>query len=261
MGTKIGLAGDWHCNNTWARHAIYTFSQAGITDVFQLGDFGVAFPKYGDRMLSDVHGACTRFDVNLYIVPGNHENWAWIDKLDFDPDAKVARLTDRVTVLDRGFRGELPHGRTVGALGGAPSIDFPNRIENVTWWPTEMITLRQAEDFAAAGEVDIMLAHDAPDGGTDAVQRIIDTPPDQSMWTDRGLAYAREGRELMNIAVAGAKPKVFAHGHFHVFDEKQTEDTKFLSLDQNNTHRNLISLDLETLDHEWLDIKMSIPAS
>ena len=166
MGTKIGLAGDWHCDWVFARHAIATFAEHEITDVFQLGDFGLGWPRgVGDNMLTSVEASCRRFGVNLYIVPGNHENWEWISKLEFDEVSNVCRLTNHVYVLGRGFRGKLPDDRTVVALGGAPSIDFPNRTEYISWWKNEMITLREAEEVAAEGYADIFLAHDAPTAG------------------------------------------------------------------------------------------------
>ena len=79
------------------------------------------------------------------------------------------------------------------------------------------------------------------------------------MWTEQGLRYAREGRELMNIAFQGVKPKVFAHGHFHVWDELETEDTKFLSLNMNGAFNNMAALDCETLEHEWLELIQELP--
>lgn len=64
----------------------------------------------------------------------------------------------------------------------------------------------------------------------------------------------------MNQAYNGVKPKVFAHGHYHVKGEKQTEDTKFLSLScDGDADGNLLVLDTETLEHEWITILREIP--
>lgn len=249
---KIGLAGDWHGQVTWTTTALSVFGSQGIHNVFQLGDFGLGWPGGWDNLFRHTADACTRFDVNLFIVPGNHENWDWIDELEFTND--VARIHPRISVLGRGFRGELPYNRTVAALGGAPSIDYHLRTAGMSWWPTEMIKLEEAEHQASLGHADIFLAHDAPDGTTDAVERIIHDPDASKFWSSGGLAYAREGRELMNIAFQGIKPKVFAHGHYHVADEKETDETKFLSLGPNGFTHNLLALDLKTLEHEWLNM-------
>lgn len=249
--TKIGLAGDWHGNDAWASYVIQTFGELGVRRVFQLGDFGLGWPGDGwGQMRTRVRGACRKADVTLEIVPGNHENWAWINSKMGDLPYQV---TDRVTMLPRGYRWEID-GRTFVALGGAPSIDFLWRVEGRSWWREEMITLEEAEAVAAAGHADVMLTHDAPRNSTDEVNRIIATPPELSGWPERALAYAREGHLLMETAFAGVQPKVFAHGHFHVTGEKQVGDTKFLSLGMDGQQGNALILDLDTLDHEWIDL-------
>lgn len=257
MTEKIGIAGDWHGNLDWAREALATFAANGITNVFHLGDFGLGWP--GGRWpqyLNEVTGATVKHGIWLHIIPGNHENYDWINSrlLDQNPEDGVIAVTDRISVFPRGYRFDLPHDRSGLALGGAPSIDFKSRTEGRSWWREEMITLAEAERVAEAGHADIMFTHDAPDGGTDAVQRIIDSPDGERFWGRPGILYAREGRELMNIAFAGVQPKVFAHGHFHVCDEKQVGDTKFLSFGCDGQTGNLAILDLETLDHQWIPI-------
>lgn len=261
MTTRIGLAGDWHGSTGWARSAIAAFGRQGILHVHHVGDFGLGWPGGWNQYINEVAGACVKNDVYLYITPGNHENYDYIAGLFGDNPDEPAHITDRVCVLPRGYRSDLHYEdangdaatRSYVSLGGAPSIDFEWRQEGLSWWQAEMITLEEAEKVAADGYADIMITHDAPDGGTDEVQRIIDTPWRDSGWSDRGLRYAKEGRMLMNIAFQGVRPKVFVHGHFHVGGEAQRGDTKFLSLDCDGSRsKNLVILNLETLDHEWV---------
>jgi predicted phosphodiesterase len=246
--SKIGLAGDWHGNAQWARHALQTFHRHGIVTVFQLGDFGLGWPRHGMAFLGWVEQHCALLDIDLYIVPGNHENWEYIDSLLFENGR--CWLTDHVCVLERNARFEID-GRSFLALGGAPSIDYPARQEGVSWWRGEALTLRDVERAADEGYADIMLTHDAPDGGTRKVQTIIDNP-DYTFWPRKGLEYCAEGRELMNIAFKGVKPKVFVHGHFHVTDEALVNGTRFLSLGADGDEGNTLALDLDDLSHEWL---------
>lgn len=117
-----------------------------------------------------------------------------------------------------------------------------------------MITEAEARAVAEAGYADIMLAHDAPDYGTTKVQEIINTPPHVSGWSDSGLRYAKEGRTLMNIAFAGVKPKLFAHGHYHVFDATERGATKFLALACDGMHGNVAILHLDTLELDLLTV-------
>ena len=246
--SKIGLAGDWHGNAQWARHALQTFHQHGIVTVFQLGDFGLGWPKHGQAFLEWVNTHCELLDIDLYIVPGNHENWEYINALEFENGR--CWIASHVCVMERNARFEID-GRSFLALGGAPSIDFPHRTEGLSWWREEALTLRDVERAAEEGHVDVMLAHDAPDESTAKVDRIVATP---GGWSEEGLAYAKEGRELMNIAFAGVEPKVFAHGHFHVADEAERGGTQFLALGQDGMYGNTIALDLEDLSHEWIEL-------
>jgi predicted phosphodiesterase len=251
---KIGLAGDWHGRTMWARRALATFAQHDIHDIIQLGDFGVGWPGGWNKYINEVNGACHKWDQWLLVVPGNHENYDFIEAAHGEATEYMAQVGSRVAVMPRGFRANIG-GRSIVALGGAPSIDYERRQEGRTWWKAEAITDDDVARTTRGGHADIMVTHDAPDGGTDEVQKIIQTPQRESGWTHRGLAYAAEGRALMTQAFHGVKPKVFAHGHYHVADEKQVGDTKFLSLGCDGARMgNLVILDLETLEHEWVEV-------
>ena len=254
----IGLAGDWHGNDRWAVSVLESFYAVGIRTVFQLGDFGF-WPGYsGAAYLSKIMGACEALGMKLWIVPGNHEDYTQIE----DPetlDGSVPELQVlgkgegwEVAVLPRGFvwwEGE----RKFLAFGGAPSIDYPNRRLGISWWQEEMIRdsdlLRLIEDDG----VDVMLAHDAPDGGTAAVQAIINTPAHLSMWSDAGLAYCKEGRMKMNEAVRIVNPRLFAHGHMHVWDERYDEatDRRYVALGPDGVIPNVCVLNLDDMSVTW----------
>jgi len=250
----IGAAGDWHGNAIYSHAMLHALAKQGITTVMHVGDFGIGWPRHGQGYARFVDQVCEELGITLYITPGNHENWAYINQLPFRNGQ--AWIGERICVLERNTRFELD-GRSFLSLGGAPSIDFPSRTKGYTWWPEEMLTLADVEKAAADGYADVMLTHDAPAGGTDEVQKILDSPG--AFWTDAGLAYAREGQELMRIAVDGVKPALFIHGHFHVAGEKQVDETRFVSLDRDadrpgQRSRNAILLDTETLGYSWLEV-------
>ena len=73
------------------------------------------------------------------------------------------------------------------------------------------------------------------------------------MWSEAGLRYAREGRLLINEAVDIVKPSLFAHGHFHVSDERYSDEAncRYLSLGSDGDTSNVGILDLETLTFDW----------
>lgn len=250
---RIGLAGDWHGNKDWARHALRDFNVRGIDVVFQLGDFGLGFPPIPafNQYLSEVTGACIKNDIQLYIVPGNHENYDWMDENLVYGDNGIASINEHVHVLERGFRAVLGD-RTLVALGGAPSIDYPHRVMGRSWWPQEQISLEEAEAVAAGGHADIMLAHDSPNMGTQEVIDIVNTPQHISMWTTKGLNYAAEGRKLMDIAYYGVLPKFFAHGHYHTYGTRYDDPTFFASLHCDGFGYNTGILDLTDLSFSFV---------
>lgn len=266
--TKVALAGDWHGAFQWTRHALHTLGQAGIKRVFHLGDFSIGYEGWADYV-NICESILKYYDMELWVTPGNHENW---DVLDAYPYlAGQHWVSPHLVILERNARWKLPYEdedgdiqfRSFLSLGGAQSVDFQGRTEGVDWFPNECMTLADAQRAAREGHADVMLCHDAPDGGTLRVQQILDTP--QSMWSREALRRAAVHRNLMNMAVYGCYdtdgntlpgviPKVFAHGHMHAYDVRLTDDTLFLSLGCNNQQGNLMLLDLEDLTAEELPI-------
>lgn len=252
---RIGLVGDLHGNVNWAQGILQRLASLGIKHVFQVGDFGIWPGLEGADYLRRVTSTVRRLGLCLWIIPGNHEDYSQITDPD-DPEGGLERqiLAEgdgwEVALLPRGYAWELG-GRTFVALGGAPSIDFEMRKEGRSWWPEEMIRPSDIERLHRSAGADIMLCHDAPDGGTLQVQRIIDTPASQSMWSKEGLSYAAKGRMLMNHAYNVVKPKMFVHGHYHVPDMREGEDTTWISLGPDGQRFNTAILDLEDFTVMW----------
>jgi Icc-related predicted phosphoesterase len=246
--SKIMLAGDWHGDDYWAPSMIGLTRVLGIDYLFHLGDFGIWPGDWGRRYLDSIRSAAARNKVYVFITPGNHEDYSQINALPVGAGG-LQWLSRYVAIIPRGYRWEM-EGRSFVSLGGAPSIDFQDRREGISWWREEMITEADVERVEKGGYADVMLAHGSPDGGTAKVQQILG---DGSGWTAEGLRYAAQGREMMNAAVSSVKPRVFAHGHFHVADERDDGTTKWLSLDQQRSKKNMLTLDLETLEHRWIN--------
>jgi hypothetical protein len=249
--TIVGLAGDWHGSTDWAQSAIRQLAQCGVKRIYHLGDFGIWPGDSGARYLTRVNAAAKRYGLTLWVTPGNHEDYAQIAAIPAERDDGLQWITSNIALIPRCHRWEHG-GRTFVSLGGAPSIDYQARTENVTWWPNEMITYGEACRVHEDGHADVMLTHDSPDGGTAAVQQIIDTPAAKSPWSIEGLNYAREGRLLMNHAVEGVRPKLLAHGHFHAPDDTGPQaGTRYLSLGCDNQQMNVALLRLDDLAVSW----------
>lgn len=247
----VGLAGDWHGNLAWAREAIRSLAGAGIKRIYHLGDFGVWPGAQGQKYLNHVNATAKHYDIEIWVTPGNHEDYDQIAGVPAERDDGLQWIRSNIALIPRGHRW-VDHERSFVSLGGAPSIDFEARTVGVSWWPAERIEYGEVMCVIADGYADVMLAHDAPDGGTAAVQSIIDTPADKSPWSAKGLAYATEGRQLMNEAVAGVEPILFAHGHYHAPDDTgPQEPTRYLSLGCDNQPQNVCLLRLDDLAVSW----------
>jgi hypothetical protein len=251
---KCLLAGDWHGNMRWVNSVFEWADERDIRTIYQAGDFGFWPGATGMLYLNAVTQLCEKYKITLWVTPGNHEDYTQIH----DPETTDGYVPERQVVaegegwefaiLPRGYRWEFG-GLQFLSFGGAPSIDFENRREGVSWWPEEMI--RESDllrlPFSGEREVDVMICHDAPDGGTPRVQAIIDTPADQSMWTQAGLDYAKQGREIMNKAVEIVKPRSFVHGHFHAPDlfYNKDQDCTYLSLGMDGEDANVVIFSTE----------------
>jgi len=263
--TVVALAGDSHGNYPWARDRIREVAERGVDTMLHLGDFGIWPGNNGRAYLIRVENACAEHGMRILVTPGNHEDWGRLTALWENPKQRDATgamlpidLTPHITVLPRGHRFEID-GRSFVSLGGAPSVDMDNRTERVDWWPEERITAEDVERTVAGGYADVMLSHDSPDRPyqTAAVEHVVHGDSGWS-WSDQALAHAAAGRERMTEAFLGVKPRLFAHGHYHVRDEASVQipgadhETRIWSLHADGRAGNLRFLDLETLDDpEW----------
>lgn len=244
----VALLGDVEGDTAWTVDRLHEVGRRGdVRWVLQLGDL-----RYGTRLdLDAVERACARHGLRMLSVGGNHEDWARLAPVLAEGAGPLA-VSEHVQFLPRGHRWTLG-GRTLVALGGAPSVNRHLLTEGVDWWPTEVVRPRDVEVTLGGGYADVLLTHDsaAPPWCTDAVARIVRGNPHG--WPDESLAYAQEGIDLVTRAVLGVRPRLFAHGHFHVAGETTVRlpgadhDTEVWSLAANGDAGNLRLLDLTTL--------------
>jgi hypothetical protein len=242
-------------------HALKVFASHRIKTILHVGDFGLWPGDSGAKYLRKVDRTLADLGQTLYVTEGNHE---WYDKLDgITPSIDgLKRVTPRIIFLPRGFRWTW-HGWKFLSLGGAPSVDFEYRKRGVSWWPQEAITMgdvyRVREGVEAQGTVDVMITHDAPKGVLAIEESIGENP---FGFSERGLKYAAEGRELLHAAWETAQPGLLFHGHYHMrVDEVVQGDgfsSRIIGLDRENHHGNMASLALDDLTVRLLPIRESI---
>ena len=249
---RIGIAGDWHGNKAWSRHAIETYAELGIKHVLHVGDFGFWPGNSGRRYLYRVNKFLAMHGITLYVTLGNHEDYIQISSFHPHPTMEgfvYNKAYPQVLVAKRGTRWTW-NGVSFVSLGGANSIDYSRRRENFEWWSGERITMGDVYRTTEGGYADIMLTHDCPAGVS-----ILGTHRDEdSGWDAESLAYAQQSRDMLRHAVDGVKPSILFHGHYHVFRDLTTtlndgvEDytIRSVGLDMDDSPDNLLVFELAT---------------
>ncbi len=152
--------------NTRAAHEVIDHAQAVDADlILQVGDFGYwprAEHRAGVEYLTLVDDALASAGLELWFVPGNHEDWPELARLPVGDDGRRA-VGARIFELPVGYSWTWGSTRWL-AVGGAPSVDKHFRTEGVDWFSEEEVTERQAAAIIDAGRADVVVAHDAPMG-------------------------------------------------------------------------------------------------
>lgn len=251
---RVGVAGDWHGSTKHAIKSIRTFKRLGVDTIYHLGDFGFGWSKAYEEQVNEV---LSELDIVLFVIPGNHENYDFLDTVWYDPIITgVRRVKSHLKFFDRGARWKIGE-TTFVALGGAASVDRKYRKPNVSWWEQEYITPEDVQRTKAGGKADVMLCHDLTWGVH------IPLGP-ESDWPPEDIERSNINRKLVRLAADVVQPKLFMHGHYHKFNDETTElfaseasdetyTTRHVGLDMEGTAMNLAILDTDTLELEFID--------
>jgi predicted phosphodiesterase len=208
----IGLIGDIHGDVGALLTIAKTMGEREVTVLLALGDVGVPWPgENWSNRLSKIAKRLAALDQIFYFVDGNHDDHNLLQT--FQTGADGAReLRPNIFHLPRGYRTVLASGKSFAALGGANSIDFAHRKENVSWWPQEAI---DDVDLQVLGttHADIMVGHDAPLNVSTLDIQLART---DQRWSHRGLTYARQGRRTFHKGFLQASPSLYLGGHYHL---------------------------------------------
>lgn len=237
--TKLMMAGDWHRHQRWAELALEHGKQAGCDYWLQLGDWGY-WPPVSDPPELAVQAPCP-YTQNVrhkaktlglpgYWVDGNHENH---DQL------TPGQGNEWLRHLPRGHRWQW-WGLTWMSVGGAVSVDADNRLPGYDWFPSEVLSMEQLEHCLREGDVDVIVAHDAPDKvdipGIHGQEKTKNT---HSFFSPELIAQSEKHRTLMGIIADEKAPKYWFHGHYHQRYNAKRGDITVVGLDMDGTHLNL----------------------
>lgn len=250
-GERIAVFGDWHGNSAWAERALRSAAAAGITTFIHVGDHGMYWPPsdgtYDPLFDGPVPPLGLYSELNIalvaelgltgYIVDGNHDNHTALRSLAVD-DEGFGVISPGLRYARRGVRTTFG-GRTFGFLGGAFSIDYQQRIQDVSVWiDKEQVT---PADVAALGAepLDVLITHDVPEGTE--VYKMFALP--QSL-EDLSLV----SQKLVKQAVDRTGPSVVFSGHWHQRrSHPLNRRTMVEILDREGRSGNAVVLDTKTL--------------
>jgi predicted phosphodiesterase len=244
---KIGLLGDTHGAKAWTLKALETFAKRDITTVYQVGDFGFDRRAVFERAVAK---KAEELGIDLIVIPGNHEDYDYINSRPVGEDGWIRSMYG-LKIAPRGHRWEQ-EGRSFVGLGGAPSVDRTYRqslpAKSQFWWKEEAITEKDVDRTVEGGQAEIFLAHDAPSVGP-IMNMVIRNPHG---FPKRDVEYAAVGRRRMDRAVAGVKPRIFVHGHYHMavqtwLQHESGENSLVIGLDRDTKNYSLAELDLDDL--------------
>ena len=200
------IAGDWHKQTRWAESVISLASAKGVSNIFQVGDFGLWPGRGGLDFLDDVNNSARGHNVVIRTLRGNHDSAEWErlltnqDANRHDPITGGVYVRSRIVLMPRTARFDFG-GKFFQVVGGAVSVDKDYRIPGESWWPEEEITDAEV-DAIPAGKVDVLLTHDCSNR----------TPWRNRMKPDLdSVAH----RQRIDKVLDKTTPDLHFHGHMH----------------------------------------------
>lgn len=172
-----------------------------------VGDMGF-FPLLGMDPRSGVHTALASGQkVEVRFCDGNHEDHGALERLSSGPPRASCEIAENLFYQPRGSTCTLPDGRTVLFVGGAKSVDRRARVEDVTWFPQEVL---KGEDLPEAlYPADVVVSHTAP--RIFSLQKLLGLC-EVPFWWD---VSPDPSEVILDDVLARVAPPVWVCGHWH----------------------------------------------
>lgn len=268
---KLMMVGDTHGEARAITDKIdYAKKIGNIQRLVVLGDFGLWWGYDGVKFLDEINAYAKANNVQIFAIPGNHENHEWWDAIiEHAPKSHGWAYARTHVLLSPKVHAFRWGGKQFVVAGGAYSIDKEWRIQRERGWdiyekrkcvpldfplwsPGEQLTDEQVEEFRKIGnevKTDYLLTHDCSDK----------TPFRGRFKPD---LESKIHRQRIDKVLKYINPKYHFHGHMHtVYDwmnfvgEKDGEAVyvQTYGLECNNDYWSWGVLDLETDTFEWPD--------
>lgn len=199
--------------------------------IIQVGDFGV--------FENNIHNM--KFDIPVFFIDGNHENFSYITKLvNNNPYNDIISLPPpharNCHYITRGTSSKIISGFNTLFIGGAHSVDRKRRKENISWWRQESITEKDIKKCLLHDKIDIIISHACPYEFKD---KVLDSIPLQHRMIGNDLETDNhENEKKLSILLKHFKPKLWIFGHYHAnynnkFIHEDGSETEYICLDVN----------------------------
>lgn len=204
---KVMVVGDTHGTSHYIWNKARTARRFGCAKMLVVGDFGMWPGLGGIRFLDECNEAAKEFDIQVYALPGNHEDhdqWEWwLNSAMPKDDAKFTYVRSNVLISPKVHNWKWNNKRFF-ICGGAVSIDKQWRTQGESYWENETFSeanLYSVEKYQGPA-VDYLFTHDASNYTPWGFQLIAD--PD-----------SQENRHRIDKAIRVLKPRMQFHGHMH----------------------------------------------
>lgn len=202
---SVMIIGDTHARHAVIERAAAEAARKGVTNLIQVGDFGADFTRTFVNRLDEI---TRKYGVTIRFADGNHEDHRFLRSLPECADGSRL-LTGKVLYQPRGSVATID-GARVMFCGGAVSVNRAYlKKRGRLWQPEEAITEQDVSRAAAAGEVDVLISHEAPASAT-LPEHLFHLEAAQD-----AMADAQQSRDLLQEVVNTAKPSAIYHGHYH----------------------------------------------
>lgn len=247
MDRMVILLGDIHGD---MRAVMRKVRQMDLRDVVivQAGDFGFSIDADGLQSEKKYRKTLELYNksfelrgITFYAIRGNHDDPSYFD----------GRFTMSNLVLLPDYSVLELNGQRWLLVGGAVSIDrLPRQLEIAkgggAWWFSGEGFALDKEKIAAAGKVDVVVTHTAPDGAcgyelvgrNDMLQTFI-KDGDHTLLADIAREQAAMQKMWQLLRFQGSELRNWYHGHFHKAVGNTFQGTRFrcLAVDEMLEHR------------------------
>lgn len=260
-GELVGVAGDWESQGRRAVKQIgwIKYVAPEVRVILQLGDLrfrvddgsGTHAARPHAAFLAAVDAACDRHGIDAILVtPGNHDDWGRMSAWWRDNPWTAMPVSKHVRMMPRGARFSIGR-RTFLSFGGAVSVNQKWLTAGRDWWPEEAPTAADVDEAAAAGDVDVLLLHEAPNAGIGAVEAAASGSRNRRL---DHLDESRVSRAFVTRLRQRTNPTVTFHGHMDRAGSARAADGSVVhSLADATSPGNAGVLRLSDLSWRWLD--------